>query len=512
MHKRRKTTSQRVPITRDPLEMRIQQSQMKQIEKRKRLKRKKQMRKRRIRFAVIVFILLLILLCFLVNFVKRKFFTSHLGTVPTLRYEANQAVKGTLLVTNVGSRNLTSAEKESDVNQLIEYLQKIPAINSQSKQDGTFETKITELKDKALSSTNDDEFFSAVSELVEVVQDPLTKVITLDEFVSLQNANGFGFFEKDSPYLLAISNQHSMQRYQKMVTADYGKSIMPKIEPKEPTEEHIDEENNDGENTVENSSTAIPTITELAKNKAPENTPKVNFHSSGKFAVIDHLSFSDSDISNHINALREIFQQVGSASTIIIDLRGNTGTSQSYWTDCLLPFISSGNIGTSSKVLFTSGFDEYVDYLSVKENIPQFDLQDTREPLPSQVSQNIKNALSDLNFGKEITFSVSETKESVVPSEVILLVDKNTSGGAETFADFCKRTRVAEIAGTNTAGGSWDLPPFLIPLKYSGLVVSVHPTVSLNVESTDLERNTGVSPTIALSSSDLLAELLGMLQ
>lgn len=458
----------KLPDSEKELVKRIQEGELRRRKRLAQIRHTKKMRRRR-RLAFFIFALLaagLIWVC--VRWIRRTFFTSVPDSIPSLRQEANEHVLDALVVSDTSGRGLSKAEKQADLDRLVEMILRAPRINSKSKQDGTFSQTLNTLRKEALETTNDDAYFAALEKIMNALGDPKSHMITLPEYRLLEKNVGHGFYEAGGAYAAAIQNPRVQDRYQRM--------SLP--------------QNADSENA---SSEQSSTEQKSASESNPSSVPTLAIQASSHSAVISNFSFEDRDLIEHQALIRNLFEQASQQSTIILDLRNTSGTSIEYWTQNILPCFAKGAVGATTEIYFPMGFDDYIDYLSLKETMPHFDLEDRRAAISMLIPQAIQNAVSDLAYSKRITVSF-DSKDAIAARPVQIQIDETTSGAAETFVDFCQLNHLATIIGSKSAGGGWDIPPVLIPLEHSGFLFALDITASQNPAGNSMQETTGVVP------------------
>lgn len=448
------------------LEKQILASEQRRKNKKRAQKKEKLVKKRRRRFLIFILLFLGLLIFALYQIIDYLFLTDYLDELPVIRKEANQSIQDTLLVTDTSNRSLTQAEKEEDLSQVLTYMDRVPKVNAPAKTEDAYEQNLQVLVDQARESTSDEAFIESLDEILVLLGDPQSKLVREDDYRRLLQEEGHDFYEAGSTYSRVLNLDRVEKRY-------------------------------GSKDSNEGSAQGI--------NIPP---PQLNFYKDGRVAVLSELNFTGQGGIAHGPLMEDIFQEANTASNLIIDLRGLSGFSNSYWVENILPYISEGNNGASTYLYFPQGFNRYMDYLSIQEQMIEFDIQDDREPISMLIPQDVQEEVADLDFQKEMTLSSLRSEKNQITSNVFLLIDENTGGAAESFAEFCKLNNIGQIAGQTSSGTGWTVPPFLIPLKHSGLIIQLNVAVPLNTDQTNLQKYTGLKPHIVLGGDDLLEALL----
>ncbi|MDY3052407.1 MAG: S41 family peptidase [Ndongobacter sp.] len=496
-------TRRRVDASRpdQTLQQRIEASRRRQEQKRK---AKDILRRRRRHRRILVFLCLacsLTAAVFAWRWIRRNVLSDTLTSIPHIREEANTAIGTHLLVSDTAGRELTSAERQSDVDLLRRTIeQTVPKINAPGLAADTYEADAAALAEKAIQASTDLDFYNALQELVALLGDSASRVLSPVEYYSLKSSVGQGYFEADSPYAHILSTARTTDRYRRLLTA------LPFTAP---SSEKKKEASSEQKTAQALAPSGLPAA--LEEHIAP-SSPYLNYYHNGNIAVLSGLDFRDSCVGAHRDTLKELAQQAAASSVLVIDLRGKAGLSDLYWSEDLVPLFAPIDVGVSSTIYFKGGFDSFVDHLSTQEKLTEFDLQDTREAVSMLLPQQLQSDLAEMTYGKKMTFSVPKNPGAApFTGSVILLVDSQTGGSCETFASFCAQSKLCTIAGQPTAGTGWNLPPFLLELPHSGYVVALRTGVAIDPASSSLQKAAGVVPDTVLNGADLLSELLATL-
>ena len=199
-------------------------------------------------------------------------------------------------------------------------------------------------------------------------------------------------------------------------------------------------------------------------------------------------SFRTRYIEEDSTRLQEWFTQNAEKEYIIIDITGNTGGSDRYWSETIVQPNIDTEIGYSFSYLTNYGKEtqEQMGILGVG-------IQD--------LSQNFNELLQLPSISKE---DVAEAKymgtyhwsrppslpNKLCRGRFFLLVDGEVYSAAEDFAYFCKATGFATLVGQNTRGDV-GLGRYLMKLPKSGLLVRYFGVNTLNPDgSSNMEFGT----------------------
>lgn len=455
------------------LEQRVIESQRRHDRKQVMKRNQKRMRRRRRVFALFT----LALLCAAgyggYTLLRRTFFNAQFEELPMLREQANQAALGELLPSDTTGRPLTAAEKTADARQLQALLKKIPA--SLSPTDGdALKVTLDNLVARAEKTASDQEFFRVLQEMVKAAGTPTSAMLLPNDYTNLCRNLGSGFYAADSPYSLALSDERVAARY-----ARFRKE------------------------------TEKPNSVAKAENFVQ---PTMQVDTTTDTAILSHLAFEDGAYRTQKEELARLLKEARTHKQVLFDLRNTHGTSVEYWAEGILPYLTTSTFGAETQLFFPNGFDDYVDYLSLKERMESFDLEDERRSVTGLKNEETQNAVNDMAYAKTLTITTKGNTETLAPANVVLLVDETTGGAAETFADFCQRLQNVKVVGRKTEGSGWKIPAFPVKLLHSGFIALLDPILALAPEGESLQTKTGVQPDKTTNERDLLSFALKTLR
>jgi C-terminal processing protease CtpA/Prc len=172
-----------------------------------------------------------------------------------------------------------------------------------------------------------------------------------------------------------------------------------------------------------------------------------------------------------LSKLSEFYRTINGYNTLIIDIRGNPGGSDFYWSDNVISHLITGKVSAEYFIAFRQG--KYIAWNRNKGIIPS---RDTEHTVPSEVNTN--------NFVLD-TLSLSvNPSTNTFQGDVYILVDNTIYSAAEGFAVFCKETKIAQLIGTNTGGDGIGVTPFLFVLPNSKLVIRMAACMGINPDGT----------------------------
>lgn len=172
------------------------------------------------------------------------------------------------------------------------------------------------------------------------------------------------------------------------------------------------------------------------------------------------------DIEKDMKIIDDYINTLENHQALIIDIRGNTGGSDSYWTN-IVSKVTPKYIERKGYLAFKTESDIMRNYVNKKG----IELKPI-ENLPKEVLNNApKEVLSQFSEFHESILGIKSNKTSKFKGNIYLLVDKSVYSSSESFSIFCKDTGFATLIGETTGGDGGGVDPVLFNLKNSGLIV-----------------------------------------
>lgn len=193
----------------------------------------------------------------------------------------------------------------------------------------------------------------------------------------------------------------------------------------------------------------------------------------GEIAIMTIRSFSYNRITEDKADIEAFLNKISNSKYLIIDIQENGGGAVKYWkeniverliTDTLIyasnPIIKDGSV---NRHFYEKFFNQamLLRKTAKLQNIPDELL---REKFYTQINRDTLAPNSSFNF----------------KGNVFLLVSKKVFSSSEGFAQFCKTTGWATVAGERTGGDGIGSDPSLILLPESGIIMGFPSLVGLN--------------------------------
>lgn len=245
--------------------------------------------------------------------------------------------------------------------------------------------------------------------------------------------------------------------------------------------------------TIERAVQGVEYIPPKGNGQKPDKLYDTAIIEEGKTAYIKVSSFSSFYVDKDRDGIHKFYEQIKDYPNLIIDIRGNGGGSENYYTENLVPPLLNKSLKASFYMVFRNG--DYIKPFMRSKGI---------------FAESVKKIPDNLSYPEEIkkefsTF-ISSTREISPKNSVgfkgriFLLVDSYVYSSAESFAVFAKSTGFATIVGTRTGGDGIGVDPAVVSLPNSGLLVRFPMEMGLNPDGTSNEE-THTEPDVYVEQS-----------
>lgn len=333
--------------------------------------------------------------------------------------------------------NLTESAKEEDIRYLLNELNENYPYTSISKKYTNIDTKnnqdsyISKLKD----TENDEEYVNSLEKFLNEFKVSNLHLINKNEYnkylKKLKN-------DLDLPYKDLILDKKTKDRYSKL-------------------EEYLDNRE-------------IPLLS--------METPLDNT------AYLRLPDFTEENKVEDKEKIKNFLDKVSNYSFLIMDIRGSTGDSLSYFIESLVEPLADRLYVSNNFILEKN--NKYIDYLNYYTKYDYFILDNediSFKKLPSNLELS-DDKISEFNYFKKYTLKVFPNENNKFKGKIYILQDENTSNAADAFSQFANRTGFATTVGKTTKGGGINLSPAIIRLPNSGLLISMPIGMGLNENGT----------------------------
>ncbi|MDD7593479.1 MAG: S41 family peptidase [Peptoniphilaceae bacterium] len=403
-------------------------------------------------------------------FATRRLFSAQFDALPTLRHEVNETLLTDVRMSDTANRPLTRAEREADIAALRDVIR--------AHRGPDVAQEVDALAQAAIDASQDDAFFTQTNALVQTAFENRAHLLTAPEVALAVRNLGAGFYDAASPYAHALQDPRVQERAQRMRSAMSAQAWSDAVSKAAP------------DTTTAAGAAAIVGKTPSVADPLAYPTPTLTVHREGDVAVLSGLAFADGALQEQRETLKQVALDAAAHDVVVLDLRHASGASIAYWAEGIVPYLVPKTYGMKKALTVPAGANEYMAYLTDGETMASSDF--------SYASEAETPTL-------EWTITTEGAVEALAPSRIALLVDTQTGGAAETFADFLSQLDTVTRYGEPTAGTSWRVPDYLYALPHSGFVLSVASA------SDDDAKRAPLMPDIALPGDDLLQALLEVL-
>lgn len=213
----------------------------------------------------------------------------------------------------------------------------------------------------------------------------------------------------------------------------------------------------------------------------------------GKAALLQVSRFGGECVQKDRDGIYDFLKQVKDYTAILIDIRGNGGGTDQYWSQNLIPPLTNQTLTTKNYLLFRGGEYE-VPFVKSKG----LNLQDLKSVPPSDRSGFPPEAEEHFRYAYPIIKTIKPDRPVGFRGKIFLLVDRGVYSSSESFAAFSKASGWATLIGERTGGDGIGIDPLLFSLPNSGYVIRIPSDMGLNADgSSNDEKKT--EPDIAVN-------------
>lgn len=188
---------------------------------------------------------------------------------------------------------------------------------------------------------------------------------------------------------------------------------------------------------------------------------------SNKVAYIHlpQMARCGASIEEDMEAIGEYLKTVKDYDALIIDIRGNSGGSDSYWEQ-IVSMITPVDISQTGYMLFREG-DVIDNYLAARED----EVEDINILTNLALSNLPEEVMTDFSKVGRLQTVIETSGLCNFEGNIYLLVDGKVYSSSESFAIFAKETGFATVIGGVTGGDGGGIDPVMFALPNSGLLV-----------------------------------------
>jgi hypothetical protein len=197
--------------------------------------------------------------------------------------------------------------------------------------------------------------------------------------------------------------------------------------------------------------------------------------------------------------LKAFIKRAKELPALIIDIRGNGGGTDSFWSEQLveplgyrvkaMDMLMSARSGRYLKPFLTCSGQTFVPPTEVLT--------------PRQLGNLPPELLTPSYCGiQDLRFDLPASTDNDYTGRIYLLVDSGVYSSSESFAMFCKASRWATIVGTCTGGDGGGFDPVMLVLPNSRMLIRFALSFGLNPDGTASEEDHTTPDVLVQQSTD----------
>lgn len=224
---------------------------------------------------------------------------------------------------------------------------------------------------------------------------------------------------------------------------------------------------------------------------------------NGKIALMRLSSLPYEKISVDSLRIASFLSTISEADYLIIDIQGNSGGSELYWSRLVVSRLIPKPITYFSTQIVRGGEIN-------REYCPEF--FEEAESLTGEVCSGLPDELYDGSFYlRKYPCEVAASDPIAFRGKIYLLVDRKVFSSAGGWADFCKQTGWATVVGETTGVQGIGRDPIVISLPESGLLLRYPYCNGINADGT-FNGEVGVRPDIEIHGKDKNERLQNLIE
>lgn len=246
----------------------------------------------------------------------------------------------------------------------------------------------------------------------------------------------------------------------------------------------------------------------VKKKSLPKQRGKKSYYAdtllcNGKIALMRLSSLPYEKISVDSLRIASFLSTISEADYLIIDIQGNSGGSELYWSRLVVSRLIPKPITYFSTQIVRGGEIN-------REYCPEF--FEEAELLTGEVCSGLPDELYDGTFYlRKYPCEVAASDPIAFRGKIYLLVDRKVFSSAGGWADFCKQTGWATVVGETTGVQGIGRDPIVISLPESGLLLRYPYCNGINADGT-FNGEVGVRPDIEIHGKDKNERLQNLIE
>ncbi len=223
----------------------------------------------------------------------------------------------------------------------------------------------------------------------------------------------------------------------------------------------------------------ISSTAQLPTNTSSPRLFKSDIIVPNQIAYLKVGSFNNFSVQSDRAGILDFYQKIKNYPILIIDIRQNSGGSDSYWMKNIIPPLIKEGISAEFYILFRGGSYSEPFIKSLGITLAEVSSLDKKlvHTLPEEAAEKFKYAMKH-------TRTVNSSDYVGFKGKVYLLVDRKVYSSSESFAAFCKATQWATLVGEKTGGDGIGIDPLFLSLPNSGYIARFSWDMGLNPDGT----------------------------
>ena len=305
------------------------------------------------------------------------------------------------------------------------------------------------------STKNDEKFFDTMSKILNELHNGHTHMFTPKDYSYWKNLVLNWESGSNEPWLKELNNAKVLLRY---------------------NQKHSEQSASNTSQTFQGNNVAGSKLN--ISGFLPHKNTNTKIIKKGEVAYLAVKGFDYYNIEKDGKIIKPFLNSIKDYSKLIIDIRGNGGGNDRYWTENIVqPLISKPLTSKIYWVFRGADFEEPFISHMIGNGYEGLDL--VSEIDKEGLTNTPPELKKDFKYFKKIVSTIHPVKSINFKGKIYLLVDKNVFSSAEGFAIFCKNTGFATIVGEKTGGDGIVGSPLICALPNSGYVFGLSMTMGL---------------------------------
>ncbi len=208
-------------------------------------------------------------------------------------------------------------------------------------------------------------------------------------------------------------------------------------------------------------------------------------------AVMHIKSFLYEHIKEDKDTILDFFANINNYENLIIDIQTNSGGDTRYWQKNIVPYLINSPTSYSSYMAFRNT-QAFYSFAGEKSGLPVDSVK--LDNMPEELLSG------DYLFIKSDNQIEPDKNSFQYKGSIYLLADHSVFSSSEAFANFCKSSGFAKVAGEITGGDGIGSDPFLYTLPISGIAIRYPGIMGLNSDGSSNEEM-GTIPEIPIKGA-----------